>query len=452
MNDASSSVYVVDDDVSVRESVHALIRSANLAVESFASAREFLERCRTEVPGCLVLDVNLPGLSGLELQQQLADARVQVPIVFITGHGDIQTSVRAMKSGALEFLTKPLDADALLAAIRQAIARTSKGTPARRRAPRTLSEDLIGESPAFKALMDRVGMVAATESTVLIVGETGTGKERVAQAIHARSPRSARPLVSVNCAAIQPSLIASELFGHERGAFTGALHQRLGRFELAEGGTIFLDEIGDLPAETQITLLRVLQEREFERVGGSQAIRADVRVIAATHQDLGAAIADGTFRSDLFYRLNVFPISVPPLRARRSDILLLVAHFLGVQRSKLGRNVRDLDKATLETLHKYWWPGNVRELQNLIERWAVVSDRADARVDQSWFAKRPSAGDCEQAPDGTVDFRACVETVERTLISRALAAASGNQSEAARRLGLSRGSLLERLKKYARRR
>ena len=455
MNDVSSTVYVVDDDVSVRESVQALIRSANFRVETFASARELLERCRTEVPGCLVLDVNLPGLSGLELQQQLADADVQVPIVFITGHGDIPTSVRAMKSGALEFLTKPLDTDALLAAIRQAIALISKGTATRRRVPRTASDELIGDTPAFTALMDRVAMVAATDSTVLIAGETGTGKECVARAIHARSPRSARPLVSINCAAIQPSLIASELFGHERGAFTGALHQRLGRFELAEGGTLFLDEIGDLPAETQIALLRVLQEREFERVGGSQAIRADVRVIAATHRDLAAAIAAGTFRSDLFYRLSVFPISLPPLRERRSDIPLLVEHFLRAQGCRLGKNVRRLDAATLERLQAYRWPGNVRELQNLIERWAVVSDRADARIDDSWFARersRTTAGDWEQAPDGTIDFRACLETLERTLITRALAASSGNQSEAARRLGLSRGSLLERLKKYAGRR
>ena len=451
MNDASPVVYVVDDDVSVRESVHALIRSANLRVESFASAREFLERCRTEAPACLVLDVNLPALNGLELQQQLADAGGLVPIVFITGHGDIPTSVRAIKSGALEFLTKPLDNDALLAAIRQAIARASKGTRARRRSPRTVSDEMIGESPAFKAVMGRAAMVAPTDSTVLILGETGTGKESVAHAIHARSQRSSRPMVSVNCAAIQPSLIASELFGHERGAFTGALHQHLGRFELAEGGTIFLDEIGDLPAETQIVLLRVLQEREFERVGGTQPIRADVRVIAATNCDLRAAIAAGTFRSDLFYRLNVFPIHVPSLRERTADIVLLVEHFLRVQGSRLGKDIRGLGEATLELMRTYSWPGNVRELQNVIERWAIVSDSADARIDESWVSREPpraTAVDGEQSPDGTINFREYIETVERTLINRAMAAASGNRSEAARRLGLSRGSLLERLRKY----
>ncbi len=408
MSDASAAVYVVDDDVSVRESVQGLIHSANFRVETFASARELLDRCRDEVPGCLVLDVNLPGLSGLDVQQELASAEVHVPVIFITGHGDIPTSVRAMKSGALEFLTKPLDGDALLAAIRQGIARSPKGASARSRAPRRLSEQVVGDSPAFKAVIDRVAMVAPTDSTVLILGETGTGKERIAHAIHARSHRSARPIVSVNCAAIQPSLIASELFGHERGAFTGALHQRLGRFELAEGGTIFLDEIGDLPAETQIALLRVLQEREFERVGGNKPIRADVRVVAATHCDLRAAIAEGSFRSDLFYRLNVFPIHVPPLRERPSDIPVLIEHFLRTQKSKLGREVRGLDDKTLQMMRTYSWPGNVRELQNVIERWAIAAGSSDVLINESWFARevtQAAAVDREQAPDGTINFK-----------------------------------------------
>jgi len=453
MSDASAAVYVVDDDVSVRESVEGLIHSAHFRVETFATARELLDRFRDEVPGCLVLDVNLPGVGGLEVQQQLATAELHVPVIFITGHGDIPTSVRAMKSGALEFLTKPLDGDALLAAIRQAMARPPRGIPARRKAARTVFPPIVGQSPAFRAVMDRVAMVASTDSTVLILGETGTGKERVAQAIHARSHRSSRPMISLNCAAIQPSLIASELFGHERGAFTGALHQRLGRFELAEGGTIFLDEIGDLPAETQIALLRILQEREFERVGGNQPIRADVRVIAATHCDLRAATAAGSFRNDLYYRLNVFPIHVPPLRERPSDIPLLIEHFLRIQSSKLAQGIRGVDEKTLEIMRSYSWPGNVRELQNAIERWAIVSRTAGVLINESWFPREvPPAVtvDHEQAADGTVNFRGYLETVERNLIGRAMMAAGGNQSDAARRLGLSRGSLLERLRKYGR--
>src|SRR5215813_5684295 len=346
MSDSCPFVYVVDDDVSVRESMECLIRSAGLGVETFASPQEFLNRCRSKPPSCLVLDVKLPGLNGLDVQQVLAKTGLYIPIIFVTGHGDIPTSVRAIKSGAAEFFTKPLDAEALLVAIRQAIEHHSGLPNGQKKRSSNGSNQLIGGSPAFKAVLKQVAMVAPTDSTVLILGETGTGKELVARAIHARSHRFSRPMVTVNCAAIQPSLIASELFGHERGSFTGALHQRLGRFELAEGGTIFLDEIGDLPSDTQIALLRVLQEREFERVGGNQSIRVDVRVIAATNCDLNAAVAAADFRSDLFYRLNVFPIHVPPLRERSPDIPLLIEHFLRAHASKVGRRIRSMDEKT----------------------------------------------------------------------------------------------------------
>jgi transcriptional regulator with GAF, ATPase, and Fis domain len=309
----------------------------------------------------------------------------------------------------------------------------------------------VGTSAGLKTVLNRVASVAPTESTVLILGETGTGKELVAHAIHSRSQRSSRPLISVNCAAIQPSLIASELFGHEKGAFSGALQQRRGRFELAEGGTIFLDEVGDLPAETQIALLRVLQEREFERVGGNQPIRVDVRVIAATNRDLQAAIAAGTFRSDLFYRLNVFPIEVPPLRERREDIAPLVEHFVRLHACRAGKKVRAVDEKTLEMLRSYTWPGNIRELQNVIERWVIVSDTEVLSADESWLPQEnvQTAGTHMGAQvDRKLSLRDHVEAVERTLIGRVMTAVGGNQSEAARRLGLSRGSLIERLKKY----
>src|SRR5207245_6469824 len=236
----------------------------------------------------------------------------------------------------------------------------------------------------------RVGKVAPTGSTVLITGETGTGKELIARAIHKRSGRSSRAFVSVNCAAIPPSLIASELFGHERGAFTGALQRHLGRFELAEGGTIFLDEVGELPPETQIALLRVLQEREFERVGGGQPISADVRVIAATNRDLKAAVAAGTFRQDLLYRLKVFPIEVPPLRERKDDILMLVEYFVQRYANRAGRNMRSIDQKTLDLLQSYDWPGNIRELQNVIERSIILSSTDVFSVDELWLSKRTS--------------------------------------------------------------
>src|SRR5882762_6739476 len=251
-------------------------------------------------------------------------------------------------------------------------------------------EEIVGASPVLRAVLSQVSKVAPTNSTVLLTGETGTGKELIARAIHKRSQRSSRAFVSVNCAAIPSSLIASELFGHEKGAFTGATQRRLGRFELAEEGTLFLDEVGELPAETQIALLRVLQEREFERVGGNQPIRVNVRVVAATNRDLEAAIAAGTFRSDLFYRLNVFPIEMPPLRERREDIPLLVGYFIERYARKEGKSFQAVSKKSLDLLQSYPWPGNIRELQNVIERSSIVSSGDIFSVDESWLSKESS--------------------------------------------------------------
>src|SRR5882762_7236904 len=253
----------------------------------------------------------------------------------------------------------------------------------------SMFEEIVGASPVLQDVLARIAKVAPTDSTVLITGETGTGKELIARAIHKRSPRSSRAFVNVNCAATPPSLIASELFGHEKGAFTGALQRRLGRFELAEGGTIFLDEIGELPAETQIALLRVLQEREFERVGGTHTIRADVRVIAATNRNLQAALAAGAFRLDLFYRLSVFPIEVPPLRERKEDIPMLLEHFVKRYASRVGKNIKSVDKRALELFKAYHWPGNVRELQNVIERSVILCDSEVFSVDESWLSREP---------------------------------------------------------------
>ncbi|PYN11085.1 MAG: hypothetical protein DME06_12765, partial [Candidatus Rokuibacteriota bacterium] len=283
----------------------------------------------------------------------------------------------------------------------------------------SMFEEIVGTSDALQAVLARVGKVAPTGSTVLITGETGTGKELIARAIHKRSGRSSRAFVSVNCAAIPPSLIASELFGHERGAFTGALQRHLGRFELAEGGTIFLDEVGELPLETQLALLRVLQEREFERVGGGQSIRADVRVIAATHRDLTAAMAAGTFRSDLFYRLNVFPIEMPPLRDRREDIPMLVAYFVDRFASKAGKLFRAVSKRTLDRLQSYPWPGNIREMQNVIERSVILCETEYFTVDESWLSRESSRGH-----PGNQPLSEKVSTHEREIIEAALAEAN----------------------------
>jgi len=305
----------------------------------------------------------------------------------------------------------------------------------------SMFEEIVGISPALRAVLSRVSMVAPTDSTVLISGETGTGKELIARAVHKRSQRSSRPFVSVNCAAIPRDLIASELFGHEKGAFTGAMQRRLGRFELAEGGTIFLDEIGELPAETQIALLRVLQEREFERVGGTGSIQANVRVIAATNRDLQAAIAGNTFRSDLFYRLNVFPIEVPPLRERREDIPVLVAYFIDRFARKAGKSFRTVSKQSLEFLQSYPWPGNIRELQNIIERSVIVCEAENFSVDESWLSRQPLRSEPKSQPELSQKLAA----QEKEMIENALRESRGRvsgPSGAAVKLGIP-GSTLD---------
>ena len=261
-------------------------------------------------------------------------------------------------------------------------------------------EEIVGTSPRLQAVLTRVAKVARTDSTVLITGETGTGKELIARAIHKNSDRAGRPFVSVNCAAIPRDLIASELFGHEKGAFTGALQRRIGRFELADGGTLFLDEIGELPAETQVALLRVLQEREFQRVGSNQTIRTNVRVIVATHRDLPAAIEAGTFRSDLYYRINVFPVEIPALRDRKEDIRLLVGYFIGRYAQKTGKRIQNIEKKSMDRLQSYPWPGNIRELQNVIERSVILCDSENFSVDESWLSAQPRAQPSVDGRDG----------------------------------------------------
>jgi DNA-binding NtrC family response regulator len=438
-------VYVVDDDASVRDAVARLVRSAGWTVETFASAQEFLASPWAHVPSCLVLDVQLPGLSGLDLQQHLAKSGARTSIIFLTGHGDIPTSVRAIKAGALEFLTKPYADDDLIAAIQQGLGQDHRPRPrgAQQHNGGGDGDGLVGTSPAFAAVVAQIDMVAPTESTVLILGETGTGKELVARAIHRRSNRSRRPFVGVNCAAIPPSLVASELFGHERGAFTGALQRRIGRFELAEGGTIFLDEIGDLPAETQLTLLRVLQERELERVGGQQAIAIDVRVIAATNRDLHAAIGAGTFRSDLYYRLNVFPINMPPLRGRREDIPLLVEHFID-QHARKGAQTRPaVSRTTMDQLESYGWPGNVRELQNVVERALISSETGNFAVNQSWIPHEAS-----ETPDSP-PFTNALTSHQKQMIETALAQTRGQVAGpggAAAKLGMKSSTLESKIR------
>src|SRR6516162_4938962 len=362
-------VCVVDDDVSVREAVESLLRAEGLEVELFASAERFMQRALLAPISCIILDVKMPGVNGFDLQRELADAGIVVPIIFLTGHGSIPLSVRAIKAGAVEFLTKPFAPDDLLLALRQAMAERYGVTTELKND----SIEIVGDSNALKATLSRIRLVATTDSTVLILGETGTGKELIAREIHRRSRRADKPLIRVNCASIPRELYESEFFGHVKGAFTGAFKDRIGRFEAANGGTLFLDEIGETPLELQSKLLRALQEKCYERVGEERTRRADVRIVAATNQDLKAKVAAGSFREDLYYRLNVFPLEVAPLRARTEDIPLLAKHFIDLLVKETGCAKPRLTPAGITALQNYHWPGNIRELRNVIERAVILA-------------------------------------------------------------------------------
>ena len=386
MKENSPLVCVIDDESSVRDSLTNLLRSAGLKVQSFASAQDFLSDWPRETPGCLLLDVQMPGLSGLDLQRELGSTDTQIPIIFMTGYGDIPMTVRAMKAGAVEFLTKPFREEDLLSAVDQAVKRDRQAEQFNHTATpeQSYSEDnpraegnfseIVGKSAALRQVLQQVETVAPSDSTVLILGETGTGKELIACAVHQRSRRKHKPLVRVNCTSIPKELFESEFFGHAKGAFTGAIRDRAGRFEAAAGGTLFLDEVGEIPLELQSKLLRVLQEKSYERVGEEKTRRADVRIVAATNRDLKKEVEAGRFRQDLYYRLNVFPLRAAPLRERKEDIPLLATHFVELLAKELDCPKPRLTRAGTETLKSYDWPGNIRELRNVIER-AVIFAR-----------------------------------------------------------------------------
>jgi DNA-binding NtrC family response regulator len=407
-NEKRPLVCVIDDELSIRESLSSLLRSAGLNVQTFSSAQKFLTSAPLEALSCLVLDVRLPGISGLDLQRELASKDVQIPIIFLTGHGDIPTSVQAIKAGAMEFLTKPFDHEYLLEAVRSAIARDNKNE----RSPGSIAQErfeectvtngasravpnqpeivisshldgnrnasaafgeIIGQTGAWRQIIGQIEMVAPTDATVVVLGETGTGKELIAGELHRRSRRKDKPLVRVNCACIPKELYESEFFGHARGAFTSAVKDRVGRFEAAAGGTLFLDEVGEIPLELQSKLLRVLQDKCYERVGEERTRRADVRIVAATNRDLKREVSAGRFRQDLYYRLDVFPIKVAALRDRKEDIPLLANHFIEILVRELGFPKPRLTRVGIETLRNYDWPGNIRELRNVIERAAIFA-------------------------------------------------------------------------------
>jgi len=440
-----ASVLVVDDEPLNVDLLEQELGAAGYQVLSAASGEAALVVAQKSQPDLVLLDVMMPGMDGYETCRRLkaAEPTRAIPVIFLTAVAE--DKARGFKAGAVDYVTKPFQTEELLArvgthiALRREIQAHARSRAAIQGMVDELRHDIIGESAPVRRLRESIARVAPTDSTVLIQGETGTGKELVARAIHAASARRERALVTVNCAAIPRELVESELFGHEKGAFTGATQQRRGRFELADGGTLFLDEVGELPLEAQAKLLRVLQEGEFDRVGGSRTMRADVRVIAATNRDLRAQVDAGRFRSDLYYRLNVFPIQVPPLRERREDIPVLVQHFAARAARRLGRPGEGVSPAFLDRAQRHRWPGNIRELENAIERAMLLADGHHIAVDDLRLGDQAASGAPREAasivkipPTGIP-----LEEIERLALVEALKMSNWVQKDAAELLAIS---------------
>ena len=446
---------VVDDEESVRESFRLVLDQDYDVLDAPDGARA-LEIVRAHHVDVVLLDIRLPEMDGIEVLERLKALDDSLEVILVTAVKTVRTAVAAMKLGAFDYVTKPFEDEELLALVRRAVEKRSlerevtflRGELARRHD----RDEIIGEHPEMQKLARLVTQVArTTTTTVLITGESGTGKELIARAIHHRGPRRDKPFVPVNPAAMPEALVESELFGHEKGAFTGAHQRKLGRFELAQGGTLFLDEIGLLRSEVQAKLLRVIQEREIERVGGTRSIKIDVRIVAATNTDLKRAVAAGTFREDLYYRLNVVPIAVPPLRARIEDLPRLVDHFVRRYNHELNKHIQGFTPEALTLLASYAWPGNVRELQNIVERTMVLVEGlfigpADLPLDLTVAPGRSGPG---QAPESLrMDLNQASDRFERIIVQRVLEEVGGNVSEAARVLGLHRNSLKMKLSRW----
>ena len=441
-------ILVADDEPAQRELVGGFLRKHGFEVTQAADGRQALARFKQEPFDLVLTDQKMPDLSGLELLEGVRAITPEAAVLIMTAYGTIETAVSAIKAGAADYLTKPVNLDELLHRIHQVQERQRLLTENRELRDALVGrhrvEGIIGESGQMQEVLSLVRRVAPSDATVLIRGESGTGKELIAKAIHYASPRASGLLVKVNCAALPETLIESELFGHEKGAFTGAVSARKGRFELADGGSLFLDEIGDLPAPVQVKLLRVLQERELERVGSSRPIAVNVRLLAATHRNLEALVREGRFRDDLYYRINVVTITLPPLRERREDLPLFIDHFLRTFAAKNGKTIRGLSREARETLLRYDYPGNVRELENLIERAVVLTrDEVIGLADLPLTLAEPAP-----EPEAGVGLIATVEGLERRMIREALAQANGTQTRAAELLGISERVLRYKLKKY----
>lgn len=441
----TQAVLIVDDDPAIIKVLASILGQDGIASVSAESGEQALQLMDEFAVDVVISDLRMPGMDGLALLGKLLNQWSELPVIILTAHGTVQSAVEAMKAGAADFLLKPFDREEVLFVVRKALARAEKGQ--RCTLPAGDSLGLLGKSETMNSVRDRIRRAAAGSSTVLIRGETGTGKELVARAIHQSSPRRAAAFVKLNCAALPDSLLESELFGYEKGAFTGAASRKPGRVELAHGGTLFLDEIGDVPLPTQVKLLRILQEREIERLGGTQTLKVDVRFIAATHADLEAMVRAGSFREDLFYRLNVVPIEVPPLRLRRDDIPDLARHFARTAAEANGQRAVDLEEGALALLTAQPWPGNVRELENFLERLLVFSDGSYIRArDVERELSRDAAREHLQASTRDHGGPPGPKDAEREAILDALKRAGNNRALAARLLRVSRRTLYNKLR------
>jgi len=435
------SVLVIDDEESIRFFLEKTLGRSGYDVVTAADGEEGLQSFRTRRPDIVITDLKMPGLDGIGVLERVKTLAPEVPVVMITGFGTIENAVEAMKRGADDYLTKPFDGRAIRAVVKRILQRreTPEDAPA---------AELVGASPALDAVREQVAMLARTEVTVLIQGESGTGKELVAKAIHRASPKHDRPFVAVHCAAFPPTLLEAELFGHTAGAFTGAVRERTGLAARAADGTLFLDEVGDIPLPVQSKLLRLLQEREILPVGADETIPLRARVMAATHRDLAALIEDGAFREDLYYRLNVVPVHIPPLRERRQDIVALLDHFLAAANRAQDREVAGFSPEVIEVLSAYPWPGNVRELANLVERLVALKETGPVETADlpQELQSAPRSAPVTAAAGASVPFEAARRAFEREFFARLLGETRGNVSEAARRAGISRPNLYRRLK------
>ena len=450
---ATKRILIVDDEPSIRKVLSAHLRRFGHDVHAVADGAEAITVLGEEPFQLVVSDLKMPHVDGMQLLQWCVSNQPGLPVILITAHGTVDSAVTALKRGAFDYVTKPFDRDELHGIITKALATEAANT--KRFAPEPGAElGMVGRAPAMQEVYSRIEKVAPSPTTVLITGESGTGKELVARALHERSDRADGPFIQVNCGAIPENLFEAELFGFERGAFTGAVASKPGRFELADGGTLFLDEVGELPVDMQVKLLRALQEGTIDRVGGIRPLTVDVRVVAATNVDLSQAVEAGAFRKDLYYRLNVIPIPLPPLRERREDIPLLAMHFLGRFNDRLGRETA-LDDDAIDALTRYDWPGNIRELENVMERTVLLADGDRIERDDLPDLDLPDLpGDDEPATEeleamGLKEYvRVHTVKLERARIQRVLEALNGNVTRAAQQLGISRKSLQTKMKDY----